>query len=243
MRVILGQYVWTKTFGEEEVHKIQKINIPINDPTATNIRIVSISCSTYLEDMSINQNLRNGRESIKVAIGSPLWQPNKKYLINQSNDQNESDQSELDNALDPNDNLDDNSDDLPVDAKVATAPEPVVKEAVQEKDPLLETANSQLLVNNEYSTAFGYNIVVVQTSPISSKMLTNSKLLKKIAPNISGLMDQSVFFENNIETMKGTNDTFRQTIFQNYLDLYDFNPSVFEYKIEHNETGKHLSKV
>lgn len=246
IRVILGQYVWAKTFGEEDVQKIQKVNIPINDPTATNIRALSISCSCYFLDVSINQILRNGREPIKVAINSSLWLPNKNFLVKSMKEDNTTDDDVTDDSLQTNVDETKGSDepsDLKPEESKQLPPEPVVAKPTMENiDPLLQTSNNQILVNNEKTTAFGYNIVVVQTPPVDSTLFKNKSLLKKIAPAISGLLENSVYFENNISTLDKSFDIFRQTIFQNYDSIYDDNQTLFQYKIEQNEADNIYQK-
>ncbi|MES2614472.1 MAG: hypothetical protein V4591_03555 [Bdellovibrionota bacterium] len=221
IRVILGQYVWAKTFGEEEVQKIQKVNIPINDPTAKNIRVLSISCSGYLLDMSINQIQRNGREPIKVAVGSSLWLPNKNYLINRfqednpqtEDDGNDSAPENIVNSMQETTDEPKNTDDNPPDSKPEESKQVVndtlaTKLNIEKNDPLLQTSNNQMLVNTEYSTAFGYNIVVIQTPPMDTDLIQNKTILQNVAPSMAGLMENSVFFDKNI--------CYKQTNYRNH---------------------------
>ena len=236
IRVLLGQYVWAKTFDEEEVHKSQKITIPINDSSAVNIRVLSISCSCYIEDLSVNQTLKNGREPIKVALSSPLWLPDKNLLTNKFEDDNILDNEDIDLSSDDNQNQDDVADTKPEETKIIPTENTQVKTVnLESEDPLLQVANKQILVDKTYSTAFGYNLVFIQTPPIENELLKNKKLLINIAPNLSTLMDSSIYFDKSIKTFETNSDIFRQTIFPNYVNLFDNNPTIFQYKIEHND--------
>lgn len=74
-KIALGQYVWTKTFTENDIHKTLKFFIPINDSLAQTYKISNISSSFYVLDLKIVSILPNGRETIYIPQQNSLWTP------------------------------------------------------------------------------------------------------------------------------------------------------------------------
>lgn len=239
IRINLGQYVWTKSFTDDDVQKKIKLSIPINDQTATSIKIISISSSFYLMNASVNRTERTGRSPIRVAKLSKFWTPNKTFIrLNQNNvfknstdetnsDSDESDEKQFDEAK---------IDDIPLktvqnDTKLK---ESANSESIQ--DPLKQIANKQIITNDAYTTAFGYNIIFLQTPKISSTVFKNKNLFSRIAPSLSSIMEKSYIFNKNIEISENPDENFRKLIYSEPFFLNYDNPSITKEEINENKS-------
>src|SRR5690606_37357495 len=80
MKVVLGQYTWNRNFSEADVHKLQTFHVPINDATASNMRILSVSGQAYLGRILVNQRDATARIPIQISMNSNLWKPNPLYF-------------------------------------------------------------------------------------------------------------------------------------------------------------------
>lgn len=76
IKVALGQYVWTKSLFEFDLHKAKKFIIPINDSFAQNYKILNVSSSFYLLNANIITPTLNGRETIYLPNQSEIWTQN-----------------------------------------------------------------------------------------------------------------------------------------------------------------------
>ncbi|BBH53823.1 hypothetical protein [Fluviispira sanaruensis] len=227
IRINLGQYVWAKTFTEDDVQKRMKLSIPINDTTASIIKVISISSSFYILDASVNHTEHNARSPIRVSSQSTIWNPNKNLLIastkkitptaNEDDSLNEEVDDEENQFVDEQ-----KPDELKPEEATSTnnQSKQVKKKNITINDPLAQTNNSQIMTDEPYSTAFGYNIVIIQTPKISENILKNKKKLAKISPHLSSLLEQSAVFSKSISISDNANENFRRFIFsdQKYLN-------------------------
>ncbi|KAB8029801.1 hypothetical protein [Fluviispira multicolorata] len=219
IRINLGQYIWAKTFTEDDVQKRVKFSIPINDSTATNIKIISISSSFYILDASVNHTEHNARSPIRVSSQSKIWNVNKTILIaNQKKtvklaNEDETileDDEEVDKFVDEQKPEDLKPEELPPTPIQLNQP---TKKSVTIIDPLTQITNPQIMTDEPYSTAFGYNIVIIQTPKISESLLKNRKKLAKISPTLNSLLEQSAVFSKSISISENSSENFRRFIF------------------------------
>lgn len=228
MRVFLGQHAWARTFTQDEVQKKISITIPVNDSSAGNVRIISVSSSMYLLDATVNLIAQNGRIPIKVANNSALWFSNSNLVI-QKKIENQENQIAEDAAFEELEGDDDShegeessatAEDADVETKQASVtekvqetekPSPAVKADVV--DPLTQVTNPQILVKEPYSTAFGYNVVFVQMDGLSEALLNDSKAFAKIAPNIFNFSKKALFLKSQVSSLPENESIFRDTIF------------------------------
>jgi hypothetical protein len=198
LKVSLGQYVWSKTFTEDDVQKKIKISIPINDSKATHIKIVSISSSFYLLNAHVNHTEYNARSPIRVSTVSKFWLPNKSLLLSS----NKNDSPEED-SFDEKETKKTKKDEENEQQKL---------KKIFLKDPLEQKVNPHISTNENYSTAFGYNILFIQTPKIKEYIFKNKKILQKIAPTLSSLLDDSIFFSDAVFISENVSENFRKFI-------------------------------
>lgn len=229
IRVFLGQHAWARTFTQEEVQKKISITIPVNDSLADGVRIMSVSSSLYLFDMTVNLVAQNGRIPIKVAENSRLWDLDKQ-LVMQKNIENYEDPISDDTAFEEEEEEEEEDEASPEgDVKINEETEAqsnladTNKETEKEKalsnvkqdvvDPLTQETNPQILVKEPYSTAFGYNVVFVQMDGLNEALFNDNKAFAKIAPNIFNFAKKSVFLKSQIGELSENESIFRDTIF------------------------------
>ncbi|APJ03081.1 hypothetical protein [Silvanigrella aquatica] len=236
IRINLGQYVWAKSFTDDDVQKRIKISIPINDSTAASIRIMSVSSSFYILNANVNHIDHTGRSPIRVSNSSQFWMPNKSLII--TNPKKENINSNDDNN--DNDEFDDDKipDEIKPEEVLQNHPQNNIKSQAKKteetvQDPLKQSSNPQLITNDSYTTAFGYNILYIQTPKISENILKNKKIFNHIAPSLSSIMDQSVIFSKSISISDNTSENFRKFIFSDHNFLNSEN--IFISKEEINE--------
>ncbi|WP_186647276.1 hypothetical protein [Fluviispira vulneris] len=219
IRINLGQYIWAKTFTEDDVQKRMKLSIPINDSTASIIKVSSISSSFYILDASVNHTEHNARSPIRVSSQSTIWNPNKALLIASSKkiSSSASDEDTLNEEDDDEDKFVDEQkpDELKPEETLAAQNQSkqIKKKNINIIDPLTQNNNPQIMTDEPYSTAFGYNIVIIQTPKISENILKNKKKFAKISPNLYSLMEQSAIFPKSISISENANENFRRFIF------------------------------
>lgn len=80
VRGLLGQYSWVRTFSESDVNRFQNISIPLNDATASTLRIVSQSAHFLFLNASVSQWDRAGRLPVQVSNRSPIWKEDPQLL-------------------------------------------------------------------------------------------------------------------------------------------------------------------
>lgn len=85
IKVSLGQYVWTKTLFESDIHKTKKFFIPVNDSFAQNYKILNISSSFYILNANVTTMTSNGRETIYIPNQKNVWIQNSSSIISQDN--------------------------------------------------------------------------------------------------------------------------------------------------------------
>ncbi|KAB8039732.1 hypothetical protein GCL60_05575 [Silvanigrella paludirubra] len=244
IRISLGQYVWAKSFTDDDVQRRIKLSIPINDSTATSIKIISISSSFYLLNANVNHLEHSGRSPIRVSNTSNFWLPNNNYLV--SNQKNDNQSTEDDTSADTEDTEEEKilEDVKPEEAKLdefnanqnSTSNKQQPKKGVEQaQDPLNQIANPQILTNDNYTTAFGYNIVFLQIPKIPDFIMKNKKIFNKTAPAISNLMEQSVVFNKSISISDNASENFRRFIFSDSNFLNSDNISIAKEEINENK--------
>jgi hypothetical protein len=75
VRGLLGQYSWVRNFAESDIHKFQTVSIPLNDTTATTLRVASQSARFLMLGAAVSQWDKSGRMPVQVGGRSPLWKP------------------------------------------------------------------------------------------------------------------------------------------------------------------------
>ncbi len=257
LRILLGQYVWAHSFSVDDIHKLQKIVIPINDLSATTIHLMSISFSGYLVDLSVNQIIKNAREPIQLSRTSLYWSSNPKYLHSQTKGipntdfvVEDDDLSEIEESSSPQQDttikenelysspIVSSTDSLPSTFNSAEVflPGRASKYPLEANDPIAQVANPQQLSSNEYTTAYGYNIVLIQFPRINTEFLNDKNILNKVAPNINSLINTAAFFDKNIEIEKKNISLFRSTILNNYNESFEENlPYLHNVLSEHED--------
>nr|BFD32983.1 hypothetical protein GTC16762_26010 [Pigmentibacter ruber] len=245
IRINLGQYVWSKSFTDDDVQKKLHFSIPINDSTATSIKVASISSSFYLLNANVNHIEHTGRSSIHISATSNFWTANKDYLISnqksvEENDIETNDQEDLEEEklLEEGKPEEAKFDELVTNQKPFNGLKKDPKKNDQTiQDPLNQIANQQIITNDLYTTAFGYNIVFLQLPKLSDNILQNKKLLSKSAPNLFKLMEQSVIFNNSIEISENVSENFRKFIYSNTPQLNSENLPIIKEEINENKNN------
>ncbi len=241
IRINIGQYVWAKTFTDDDVQKNIRLSIPINDSTATSIKIVSISSSFYLLNANVEQLEHTGRSPIRISNSSNFWLPNNTFVFTNQKSSNAKTDDE-DNMVDE----EETDEKLPDELKIYDSKEPNPQNTTDNSkntqknnlenspDPLKQVANPQIFSNEPYTIAFGYNILYIQTPKISDLIIKNKKLFSKIAPNLSSLIEQSVVFEKNIAVSESRSENFRKFIFSDHNFLTSSNTPITKEEINGN---------
>ncbi|MCA2960654.1 MAG: hypothetical protein IOD12_10400 [Silvanigrellales bacterium] len=76
VRGTLGQYSWVRNFADSDIHRFQTISIPLNDSTASSLRITSQSSHFLLLGAAVSQWDKSGRLPVQIANKSGLWKEN-----------------------------------------------------------------------------------------------------------------------------------------------------------------------
>ena len=76
-----GQYSWSRTFTAQDIHKNIEIFVPVNDNTASSLRIVSLTANAYVSKLTVNRLEPVARGVIRVSDKSLAWVPDEKNLI------------------------------------------------------------------------------------------------------------------------------------------------------------------
>lgn len=87
-----------------------------------------------------------------------------------------------------------------------------VDNTLRGSDHLPEEKNPQISVSEKFSTALGYNVILLQVNDVDRRFFDNPKLLSKVAPHISEMMKKSVYFKD-ISVPESPFDSFRQFAF------------------------------
>lgn len=77
-----------------------------------------------------------------------------------------------------------------------------------------EDKNPQVLVSEKFSTALGYNVVLIHLNNLDSRILNNRKVLSKVMPNIGKMIENSIYFKK-INVASSSFDSFRRFSFIN----------------------------
>lgn len=227
IRISLGQYVWAKSFTDDDVQKKLHFSIPINDSTATVVKIISISSSFYLLNANVNHMEHSGRSTIRVSATSQFWSANKDYLIanqkpeEESNaDTNDQDETEEEKFLEDAKPEEAKFEELTNNPKSPVITKKETKKIEQVQDPLNQIANQQVLTNDIHTTAFGYNIVFLQIPKINENIIRNKKMFTKAAPNLANLFEQSITFNKSLHISDNVSENYRRFIFSdpNFLN-------------------------
>lgn len=241
LRVNLGQYVWAKTFSEDDVQKRHRFSIPINDSTATAIKIVSVSSSFYLLNGNVNNIESSGRSPIRISENSNFWSANKELLVSNQKKAEEDDESKEQEAAELEKQLEDSR---PEEAKLeelideqnaVTPKKKEVKKLEAIKDPLTQIANQQILTNDLYTTAFGYNILFLQLPEINENIIANAKAFKKAAPNLAQIYGQSHIFNKSIHINNSASENFRKFIYSDHNFIFSDNIPIVKEEINDNK--------
>ncbi len=240
IRVSLGQYVWAKSFTDDDVQKRMRLSIPINDSTATTVKIISVSSSFYLLNANVNHLEYTGRSPIRVSSSSNFWNPNKTLVLSNqkkdtsiisdeaTNDTDESDEEKIPDEVKP-DELLLNSTHSNLKSQAKKTPDTI-------QDPLKQIANPQIITNDPYTTAFGYNILFIQTPKIQELIMKNKKVFLKTAPALSSLIDQSVLFSKGINISENASENFRKFIYSDPHFLNAENMPIAKEEINENRS-------
>ena len=245
IRISLGQYVWAKSFTDDDVQKRMKLSIPINDSTATTVKIISISSSFYLLNANVSHLEHTGRSPIRVSSTSQFWTPNKSLVLSSpkkdiakisedtSTESEEIEEEKIPEEIKP--------DEVKPDELILNLPQSNLKSQTKKtqetiQDPLKQITNPQIVTNDSYTTAFGYNILYIQTPKIPDSIIKNKKMFLKTAPALSSLMDQSVIFSKGITISENASENYRKFIYSDPLFLNSDNISIAKEEINENKS-------
>lgn len=217
LRGFIGPHSWVKTFNEQDIHKLQTISIPINDPTATNARFIAVSANLFLLNAQVSQSDKSGRIPIQISNESKIWQAKPERLtmpMTQSNDTTDLEIEELES----NDKEPAKETSIPEIKYTPTnkAPEQLPQTTVT-LDNMEERENSQILSSSKTTTALGYNLLLLQLDTIPEAIFTNEKLFAKLAPNLAALLKNSFAVVSKLKLPALQDELFRKTILGNVL--------------------------
>jgi hypothetical protein len=77
---------------------------------------------------------------------------------------------------------------------------------------LPEEKNAQVLVSEKFSTALGYNVVLIHMNNLDKRILNNKKVFSKVMPNIGKMIENSIYFKK-INVASNSFDSFRKFSF------------------------------
>lgn len=235
IRISLGQYVWAKSFTDDDVQKRIKLSIPINDSTPTFVKVVSVSSSFYLLNANVTHLEHSGRSPIRVSSSSKFWIPNKSLVL--TNQKKETLKSSEDTTTESEETEEEKiPDEIKPDEVILNQPKSNSKIQEPIQDPLKQIANSQIITEDPYTTAFGYNILFIQTPKIPDSIIKNKELFVKTAPVLSSLMDQSVIFSKKISISENASENFRKFIFSDPHFLNSDNMPIIKEEVNENKS-------
>ncbi|MEY4066688.1 MAG: hypothetical protein RIR26_2896, partial [Pseudomonadota bacterium] len=73
LRAWLGQFSWARQFTDVDVNRLQTVTIPVNDATATLLRLSMGSGEIMLTSASLSQWERTGRFPVQMGKQSKFW--------------------------------------------------------------------------------------------------------------------------------------------------------------------------
>jgi|GEM_PF-624513 len=204
VRGTLGQYTWVRNFADSDVHRFQVISIPVNDSTASSLRITSQTAQFLLLGAVVSQWDRSGRVPVQVASQSALWETDPALMQaalapgTESGAKEEGEGEGEAAAETPEQNpaeVPPPEVAAPVENDKDAAKRAGAKEALEKAklpDPMEQVANPQVHGMAARTAALGYNILLLQLDEIPEDVVTNPDAYLKILPNLVGLLKTSV---------------------------------------------------
>lgn len=223
LRAQIGQYSsWGRNFNETDINSLQSTYVPMNDPSASSLRLQALSGSFYILEPKITVRESTGRMPVQISMTSQLWKPNPQFFVSGTPQTvaSETEESEamLQNGVeDPAAQAGDASQTTAESDATAGASALTTGSPSLDLDLLEQRANQQIPANGKHTTALGYNLVLFQLESIPWKYFSDFETFEKVAPNIANFMTQSVNVLGRLDVPNSKNDLYRRTILGNEI--------------------------
>jgi len=240
IRAWLGQYSWGKQFSDADVNRLHMVTIPINDTTATSIRMTLSSGNVLISTASVSQWDRAGRLPIQLGQESKLW------TRKGASDESPQDNNSLSDAKSPEvSQVEDEA--LKEDVSQAEAsrealpqvtPKPTKTTALQTEDlldPNATKANRVLSVPGRSTVSLGYNVLLIQLDSILNTVMNESEEFEALAPHLSRFLKTAMSINIHLPRYKKSTELFQHTVVRQRADYIPLKLPIITKDIISNE--------
>lgn len=219
LRAWLGQYSWGKQFNDSDVNRLQMVTVPINDTTATSIRMILSSGNVLISTASVSQWDRAGRVPVQLGKESAMWTRvgSADENISDGVTQSGSEAQEVgDGAELPDDDSREEPSRIDSERDSAVAVNPKLKKGPTQSEDLLDPhatkSNKVVTVQGRTTVSLGYNVLLVQLDSILNSVVKDPEEFEALAPNLYNFTKTALSIDVKLPKYKKAAELFQHTI-------------------------------
>lgn len=216
VRAWLGQYSWGKQFSDSDVNRLHLVTIPINDSTATSIRMVLTSGNVLLSTASVSQWDRAGRLPIQLGRESALWtrEGSDDESLQEKTPPTEADTPDGAQAEEEETQVSLAETGTPRETQPAQESKPKKARTPSEDvlDPNATKVNRVVSVQGKTTVSLGYNVLLIQLDSILNTAMIDESEFAALAPNLHRFSKTALTMQVTLPKYKKGAELFQHTI-------------------------------
>jgi hypothetical protein len=221
LRAWLGQYSWGKQFNDSDVNRLHMVTIPINDTTATSIRMILNSGNMLISSASVSQWDRAGRLPIQLGRESVLWslEGASEESSKDKNQSLEADGPELVQADEEELQSEQLQGEVQRESEPAVAnPKKTSSQGEDLLDPNATKINRIVGVQGRTTVSLGYNVLLIQLDSILNTVMNDAEEFEALAPNLYRFAQTALAMDVSLPKYRKGAELFQHTIVRQNAD-------------------------